>query len=552
MMQDENKRPDDELLSSTETADDALSAFEHVTSPSDTVAKKRLAANTRLLIAVTAVVAVLAILLAVLLPLLSEGTGDSSASSQAVSKPEEIYPLYDRTDDKIETIVQAIAIKNPDDQYTIRYNKADRQYHIDGYADISLATSGIEELVSIATVLNGYDKIKSVEKLSDFGLEKPQITVDIAYHDNTNITLLIGNETPDYTGYYAKLKDSNEVVMINADTVSYFQLKKGQYVERTLLAAPSAKKDDANGSPVLKELTLKGGPNNETLSLRQSADSDGVEYSYSTFLITAPYKRMVSETVSSSLSGFTYLIASEAVVLHPTAADKAKYGFNDPYAVLDITLAVQTTEDSDEGSSEGSNKTKIIYYNSVQSKITVGSKDEDGNYYVMIDDHDAIYLVAGSSLSVAVERTYVNTITELLFLKTITDLRQGSITTDGKTYDFRPTHDETKEDADKQMIVTCDEKTLNTQDFRTLYSQMMGIARYGETDQNPTGQPLHKIALYETDGSLYLSMDIFEYSSSLNIIRTNEGERFTVKTSNVSKYMAQIKAYLEGNPIADI
>lgn len=552
MMQDENKRPDNELPPSVETTDDALSAFEQVAAPSDTAVKKRFTANTRLLIAVTAVVAVLAILLAVLLPLLSEGTGDSNVSSQTASTPEEVYPLYDRTDDKVETIVQAISIQNPDDQYVIRYNETDRLYRLDGYADISLAASGIEELVSIATTLNGYDKIKTVEKLSDFGLEKPQITVVVTYHDNTTVTLLIGNKTPDYAGYYAKLKDSDEVVMINADTVSYFQLKKGQYVERTLLAAPSVKKDDANGSPVLKELTLKGGPNNETLSLRQSADSDGIEYSYSTFLITAPYKRMVSETVSSSLSGFTYLIASEGVVLHPTAADKAKYGFNDPYAVLDVTLAVQTTEEDDSSSSATSDKASLIYYNSVHSKITVGSKDEDGNYYVMIDDHNAIYLVAADSLAVAVERTYVNTITELLFLKTITDLRQVSITTDGKTYDFHLTHDETKEDADKQMIVTCDGKTLNTQDFRTLYSQMMGIARYGETDQNPTGQPLHKIALYETDGSLYLSMDIFEYSSSLNIIRTNEGERFTVKTSDVSKYMTQIKSYLAGEPIADV
>ncbi len=552
MIQDENNRPDNELLSSDEATEDALSAFEQVATPVAATAKKRFTANTRLLIIVTAVVAALAFLLAVLLPLLSEGTGDSNVSSQTTSQLEEIYPLYNHKNDQMETIVQTIAIQNPDDQYTILYNEKDKQYRIDGYEDFSLAESGVEELIGIATTLNGYDKINVIEKLSDFGLEKPQITVNITYHDNTSVSLLIGNETPDYAGYYAKLKDSDEVVMINADTVSYFQLKKGQYVERTLLAAPSVKDDDANGSPVLKELTLKGGPNNETLSLRQSSDSDGVEFSYSTFIITSPYKRMVEETVSTSLSSFTNLVASEGVVLHPSTADKAKYGFNDPYAVLDITLAVQTAEEDSESSSTSSDKQKFIYYNSVHSKITVGSKDEDGNYYVMIDDQNAIYLVAASLLSDVVERTYVNTITKLLFLKTITDLKQVSISADGKTYNFHLTHDETKEDADKQMIVTCDGKTLNTQDFRTLYSQMMGIARYGETDQNPTGQPLHKIALYENDGSLYLSMDIFEYSSSLYIIRTNEGERFTVKTSVVSKYMAQIKSYLAGEPIADV
>ena len=552
MMQEENKRPDEELLSSAETTEEnALGAFEQVAAPQKAVKKKRMSANTRLLIIVTAIVAVLAILLAVLLPLLSEGTGGSS-SSDTVSVPEEVYPLYDRSKDKTEQeIVQSVAIKNNDDEYTIRYNKTDKLYQLVGYTDILLAESSVEKLVSSATTLNGYDKVKAVEKLSDFGLEKPSITVTITYHDNTTATLLIGNETPDKNGYYARMQDSDEVAMINADTVYYFQLKKGQYVERNLIAAPSVKKDDANGTVVLKELTLKGGPGNETLSLRQAATSDGEEYSYSTFIITKPYKRMVSEPISSSISGFTYLIASEGVVLHPTVSDKAKYGFNDPYAVLDVTLAVQTTEEENESDADGSDL-EFIYYNAATSKITVGSKDDNGNYYVMVDGHNAIYLVSAPSLSTVVERTYVNTISELLFLKSITDLKQVSISTDGKTYGFTLTHDESKEDSDKQMTVVCDGKTLDTQDFRTLYSRMMGISRYGETDKKPSGQPLHKITLTENDGSTFLTLEVFEHSSSLATVRTDEGELFTVKVSDISGFMSQIKDYYDGKPIADI
>ncbi len=552
MMQEENKRPDEELFSSAQTTEeDALGAFEQVAAPQKAVTKKRLSANTRLLIIVTAIVAVLAILLAVLLPLLNEGTGGSSAaSSDTVSVPEKVYPLYDRSKDKPEQeIVQSVTIKNKDDEYTIRYNKTDKLYQLVGYTDIVLSASGIEELVGCATALNGYDKVKTVEKLADFGLEKPSISVSITYHDNTAATLLIGNETPDKNGYYARMQDGDEVVMINADTVSYFQLKKGQYVECNLIASPTVKKDDANGKAVLKELTLKGGPGNETLSLRQVSTSDGEEYSYSTFIITKPYKRMVSEAASSSLGSFTYLIASEGVVLHPTAADKAKYGFNSPYATLDVTLAVQTTKEEEESNTDGSNP-EFIYYNAATSKITVGSKDDNGNYYVMIDGHNAIYLVNAASLMTVVERTYVNTISELLFLKPITDLKQISISADGKTYNFALTHDESKEDRDKQMTVTCDGKTLNTPDFRTLYSRLMGISRYGETDKKPSGQPLHKITLIEADGSTFLTVEIFEHSSSLYTVRTDEGELFTVKASDISNYMSLIKDYYDGKPIA--
>lgn len=553
MMQEENKRPEEELFSSEQTTEEnVLDAFEQVAAPQKAAKKKRMSSNTRLLIIVTAIVAVLAILLAVLLPLLSEGTGGSSSSGTA-SIPEEVYPLYDHSEDKTDQeIVQSVTIKNKDDEYTIRYNKTDKLYQLVGYTDISLSTSGMEELVGCATTLNGYDKVQSVQKLSDFGLEKPSITVSITYHDNSTTTLLIGNETPDKNGYYARLQDGDEVVMINAGTVSYFQLKKGQYVERNLIVAPTIKKDDANGAVILKELTLKGGPGNETLSLRQAATSDGKEYSYASFIITKPYKRMVNDTVTSSLNSFTYLIADEAVVLHPTAADKATYGFNNPYAVIDVTLAVQTAEEETE-STEDSSSSELIYYNASTSRITIGSKDANGNYYAMVNDHNAIYLVASSSLATVAERTYVNTISELLFLKNITDLKQVSVSTGDKTYDFMLTHDESKEDSDEQMTVTCDGKTLDTPNFRRLYSRLMGISRYGETDnKKPNGQPLHKLKLIENNGSTFLTLEIFEYTSSLYTVRTDEGELFTVKASDISNFMSLTKDYYNGKPVPEL
>ncbi len=560
MMQEENKRPDEELTSPAEPAEevveeDALNSFEEIATPQKAVKKKRMNANTRLLIIVTAIVAVLAILLAVLLPLLSEGTGGSSTSSDTVSTPKEVYPLYDRSKDSTkEQIVQSVRIQNKDDDYTFRYNATDKIYQLVGYTDIDLSASGLEELTGIATTLNGYDKVKVVEKMADFGLDKPAVTVTITYYDNSVTTLLVGNETPDKNGYYARLKDSNEVLMINADTVSYFLLNKGQYVERNLITSPDIKKDDERGTVVLKELTLKGGPAKETLSLRQVGTSDGEEYSYANFLITKPYKRMVDETVGTSLASFTYLMASEGVVLHPTAADKAKYGFNNPYAVLDITLAVQTAkEDTTSSSSDASNaSTEFIYYNTSTSKVTIGSKDESGNYYVMVDGINAIYHVASSSLAAVAERSYVNTISRLLFLKNIQTVKQVSFVIDGKTYDFKLAHDESKEDSDEKMTVTCEGKKLDTQDFRTLYSGLMGISRYGETTVKPSGEPLHKIKLYDVDGSLFLSIDVLPHSSSLYTIRTNEGELFTVKTSDLNKYIALVKDYYAGKEIPDL
>ena len=331
--------------------------------------------------------------------------------------------------------------------------------------------------------------------------------------------------------------------MVDEGTVSYFGLTKGQCLDRTLIAAPSVKSEDTEGSAVLKEFTLIGGPNKETLKLRRALATDGIEYSYATFVVAKPYMRMVDQTVTESLESFTSLIAGEGTVLRPSAADKTKYGFDNPYAQLEITLAVETVVSSDEESTDEDN-TQLSYYNAITSKVIVGSKNESGNYYVMINDVDVIYLVSSESLSPLVERTYENTISELMFLKSISDIGKMQMTIEGKTHEFLLKHNEAEEDADKQMTVTYNGKKLKTAPFRNIYSQLIGLARYGNATTQPTTAPLHSVKLYTNNGAAYLTLDIYEYSASLYAVKTNEGELFTVKISEINEFISLVNDYV--------
>lgn len=542
MMQEENKRPDE---------DDILSAFEQVAAVQKAVKKKKMSSNTRLLIAVTAIVAVLAVALAVLLPLLAENNGGSSAVSNT-SSPEEVIPIYDRSkDDTKEKIVQSIAFVGEADTYTIRYNKADKLYKIDGYEEFLLSASGMDELMKFAAALNGYDRVDEVKTLSDFGLNNPFTTVTVTYHDGTENTLLIGKTTPDEKGYYVSLKGTKDVYMLDAGTTSYFLLKKGQYLERTLIAAPTVKKDDKEGGAVLKELHLSGGPNDETIALRRANAADGVEYSYSTYITVKPFTRMVSQDVTEALKMFTNLVAGEGVVLRPTAADKKKYGFDKPYAQATVTLAVETVK-TEEGNSSATNQAsdnELIYYNAVTHNITVGSKNQDGHYYVMIDDVDVIYLVSAESMSMIIERTYDNTISDLMFLKNIAEVGKIQVTIDSKAHEVKFTHHQVaddEEDKDKELTVTYGNKTLKTAPMRQLYSQLMSLSRYGKADTKPTEKPAYGMKLYQNNGTMFLSLDFYATSSSLYTVQTNEGELFTSKASEVSDFFSAFDTYLKG------
>ncbi len=549
-MMPENNTPREDAL----TPEEALAAFETVEKPQNAAPKKRLSNNTRTLIVVTAVVAVLAILLAVLLPLLNDNTGGSSVVS-GDEQTESVFPLYDRTkDDTKQAIVQSVAIQNAKDTYTIDYNSGDKVYRLRDYSDFSL-DSVTDDLIEACTVLNAYEEIKKEAPLADFGLAKPAVKVTVTYHDGSQTELHLGNTSPDENGVYARTADSDTVYIINTDTADLFRQTKGQYVERTLIASPTVKDDDANGGVVLKELTLKGGPSGQTLTLRQGEKSDGLEFTYATFVITSPYKRMVDETISETLEGFTYLRAAEAVVLKPTAADKTKYGFDKPYAVADITLAVQSVLESENSSSaadEDEDEQEFCYYNAIQSTVTVGNKDKDGNYYVMVEGSDAIYCVIPGLLSPIIERTYENTVSRLLFLKDISTIGKLTVMTDGKEHTFALQHDESKEDADDQLTVTYNSGKLGTADFRRLYSQMMSMDRYSGADTAPTGEPAHTIRMYLNDGSVFLSLDYHVQTASLYTVRTTDGELFTVKASSINNWLTQMHNYIAGKGVADL
>ena len=540
----ENKHTDKDFSSTALPSDEnALSAFEQVTVPQKSVKKKRLSSNTRLLVIVVAIVAALAVALALLLPLLSDENGGSSTVSSTSDTNEEVWPLYDRSkDDTKEKIVQAVTIKNASDDYTIRYDKKEATYKLDGFTELSLSAS-VDEMIESATVLNGYDRVDKVENKAEFGLDKPSSTVTVTYHDGSVNTLLIGDKTPDEAGYYVCMQYGNEVYMADTSAISLFHMHKGQYLEKTLIAAPTVKSDDTEGSAVLKEMTLKGGPNNETLSIRRATTADGLEYSYSTFIVTKPYMRMVDTEVTDALNGFTALIAGEGVVLHPTAEQKKQYGFDSPYAVLDVTMAVETVV-ADESSEDEEDSPEMLYYNTASSTVTIGNKSELGNYYVMIDGVDVIYLVAFDSLSVVVERTYENTISDLLFLKDITKVSKLEVSIEGKMHTMLLSHDESKEDTDDQLTVTYNGKALKSAPFRTIYSALMSLSRYSNADIVPTGQPTYTMKLYDPDGSLFLSLELYATSGSLYTTKTNEGELFSVKASDVSTFIAQLSEYL--------
>ena len=549
MSLDEQKKPltptEDISSSGAEAPEDRFSAFDQPVRPEEKKkpAKKRLNPRLRtLFIALGGVVLLTAILLLVLYLPRGEQPGSSGTST-----PTEItYPLIEKGTSTDTGTVTSLQVQNTHGSYTLHYDSNEKVYKLAGYEDLTLNSSTVQSLTEAAMALSASSKLGADGSPADYGLDKAA-TVTIGYKDNTSHVLHIGNAIASGSGYYVSLDDSSEVYICSSSTMEQFLKADTSLVSTMLLTTPTAKSDDSDGKAILRELTISGSTHKQALSIRRAQSDESTEVSYTSYVMTKPYYRGVKEAVSNSLASFTYLYASHAVVLHPTAAQLASYGLNDPGTIAKITLAIETSD----ANADSSDTSAVVYYNSVTATVRIGNQDADGNYYVTVDGTDAVFAVSASTLQLITERQYANTVSDLLFIKDITTLGRVDITLNDVTHRLTLTHHADEEDSDKTMIVTEGDKTYSTPDFRTLYQRMMSFSRYTEKDTSPTGKPNLTFALYTSDGKLYMGVQFYPVSGSLYCVVTSEGETFSTKASVVEDFITQYQNYLEGKTVLD-
>lgn len=485
------------------------------------------------------------------------GDGGTTSPDATVETPKII--LLNKAGDKETkgTPMKQIDIENKDGNYTIRYDETTKLYHIVGYEDIFLNTEMLLTLRTHAETIEAIEQIEDVSNLAAFGLDKPQATATITYTDDSTARLFLGNTTPSETGYYGQLEGTEGVYIFESDAVSLFRFRSTAFVHTALSAPPSVKSDDKHGKALLKEVTFSGTAHPIPLVMRRSYYNDSEELTYFSYIISAPYLRCTTDAVSNALSQVQAIIAEQALILHPTAAEKEKMGFNKPLIDLKFTMAVETEEENQSNSNTPNtespavdkNDTPKIYYNSIDYHITIGSLDENGNYIAMVEGTDVIFLVSKEAYGFFFDRTYQNSVNEFLFFKSIEDLSRVSIQLNNASYSFDLAHYPEKEEPDDKLKVTMDNKVYSTEDFRELYQLLMGLKRYGVPEKEPTSEVPLEIALYDSEGKLYLGAKYYNTSGSLCTVETSEGELFTTRWSDVAFFIQQVDNYLNGRDV---
>ena len=546
---DEMKQDDTQPKETTESGDveDRFSAFADVNRPTTVSKKHRFRSTTRGLIAAVAVAAALAITLTMLIIFLPGDSDEdvSSHTSDAIVE-EPTFVLFDRSNESADTaIVQSVSFNNESGKYTIAYNDKKATYELKGYEDLTLSQN-MEDLISTCITLAADDQITDVKSLADYGLDKPKASATVSYHDGASVTVNIGNLVATQDGYYLNQSGSDDIYMVTSETANFFLAPNWWYVSTTLLTSPAVREGDEEGSSVLKEVTISGKNHDVPITIRRPLPEDGEEFGYFKYVTVRPYLRGVHDSVGDAFYGFKTLYAERAAILHPTAAQRKELGFNDPHSVIELTMAVEIQGEVSDYETEVTPKS---YYNNVKRTITVGMRDSEGYYAVMVDGIDAIFQVSPDSLELLAERQVTNTISSLLFLKKIDYIGRVCLNVEGATYDFELTHYPEKEEANDRLKVKMGGKSYDSANFRNLYVLMMDLERYGRIDSCPTGKADLSLNLYLNDGTEYLGVDFYRQGGSLYNARTSDGEIFSITASSVNTLMNQIQNYLDGKTV---
>lgn len=503
----------------------------------------------RTLIVVLAAVLVLVGALLGLLFLLpqSEETGSSDAADSDTT-----VTVVDKTKDgegqTVKTPVSKAVVTLESESFTVAPG-SDGALVVTDYADLPVSSAKIDSLVSAVSNLTATrEVVAQTSSPADYGLDKPKAAVEVAYHDGTTARIEIGNEAPTGEGYYLWLGSAGPVYLVSTTEAEELMQGSVMYIGTSLITAPAVKEGSTSDTAVVRSLRVTGTAHPQPLTLRFNTGAETKVNVMSTYVITEPYVRGVNDTETSTLSGCTALTATQAVKAHPTAEDMKSYGLTSPYAQCELTLAVQdnTTASSSSSETVSSGTKTVTLYNSTSHVIKLGNKDDNGNYYVMVDDIPAVYLVASSAVPWA-EMQYNDVAMKLLFLQDITTVDTVTMRSGDKTTVFQLAHHPNEEDSDKTLTVTFDGKTGSTPDFRTLYQVMMGVSRYQGTDARPTGKADVQLTVKAEEGTV--EAKIYKQSASVYVCVLADGDTFTVKASEVDKLITEWNNYLEGKTV---
>lgn len=309
---------------------------------------------------------------------------NSYVSSQEAKEAEEEDKSVDLVKLKADDVT-AVSFKA--DDADVEFDKKDDTWTEKSDADFPVNQDTVDNAVKGVASLTADQEISDVEDLSQYDLDDPQNTITLTTADG-DTTLQVGMESSNNQYYVKKADDDKNVFLVSSTSLEPFMgglydfAGSGTFPSVTSATITDVKVDKEDGY----ELTQ---------------DADNLFWNVSDGKDTEKADTTKAGTVTSAIGSLAY-----DKFVDYNCTDDAKYGFDDPYAVVTVKYTEEEAVESDEDTEDTDSSEDEQDTQTVEKTLTIYVGDETGDdRYVKVDDSKEVYTITKDSLTDILDST---------------------------------------------------------------------------------------------------------------------------------------------------
>ncbi len=401
-----------------------------------------------------------------------EKVDENATSSTPILKEIEVLNLDSNE-------LKEILVYNNAGTFRLYSSKVDseKSWYVHGYAEGILSTASIGD---IATSLASISAAREITELTaaDCGLVNARLKAIIIGNDGKQTTVLIGNESPDKSGYYLMLQGSDKIYVVDTSLKAALDFNPLNLANATALSAFPADKVSSSykaGDGLLNsfdKLTISGANIKEPLVIIPITEED--VSGASTYKIISPTRRVAS---SENLSTLVQLFQSGIEVSGAYSLDISQktlqsLGLSNPDFVAQMEIENET--------------------HTFKFKLQA-----DGSYAAISDDSLIVKKVDAASLPFA-DKQSSYFYSDWVAINSIDDLKAFTFEADGKSHKFEIAVNSDANAVEKYAI-TYAGRAVDVSAFQSFYADCISVKSSDFTADKVSGKPKYRIIFTYND-----------------------------------------------------
>ncbi|MBE6750727.1 MAG: DUF4340 domain-containing protein [Ruminococcaceae bacterium] len=382
---------------------------------------------------------------------------------------------------------------------------------------------------SVSTVANSAIAIKASREIdkktaTQCGLDKPSLEIEINQLSGEKFSVLLGDESPDNSGYYLKLSNSSKIYLVGSDFKEKFEFEAlDMAVAEAMSGFPMenvlSEYKDADGEIYMFDNITITGKNFAKPMVFQMNEDTRIS-TYVPFLITSPIKRAGGEAINTIYNIYNVGISAVGAYSFDVKANTLKkFGLDNPDFKMTMKIGKQT----------------FSYSFKMQ---------EDGYYAAVCDTDEFVKKVAPTDVSF-VEFTPTSFYSSWVCMNPIDDVDKFIFKTPEATYEFTIAP-QTDENSDEDYYITCNGKKLDSENFQNFYGlcAMLNCSEYNvdnlKTNADYTIEFIFKESVGGTNKVEFVKASETRYECRVD--GESIGKLTSAPIKKLAKYVAKVAA----------